>query len=249
MSCWGCWGPWSLLWSAVGVQSWGMGYVLGIIAVWGLVGLLIALIYRRSGHNLIVFATLGLVLGPLTILLFGDLRDADDTPPLIVRRGRDAPGPGLRMLVAVDEHPEGTQSAVAAARMAAPAAGSLSIVTVVDYETARAPRPADEPAPRQAHLEETAIACGAPDAELVVLAGRTDRALVRYATTVDADLLVVSSRRHHLSAILLGSTVARLARRAGVALLIGPPLETPVGTGATSTRAGHGPVRTLGRPA
>ena len=127
-----------------------MGYVLAVITAWALVGLFIALVYRRAGHSTVVFATLGLVLGPLTILLFGDLRDDDDTPAIIVRAspvGQQA-GSGLRVLLAVDENEASTLSAVAAVRMLGPSVTQLTIASVIDYETARAPRTPNEPLPR-----------------------------------------------------------------------------------------------------
>jgi len=202
-----------------------MGYVLAVLTAWALIGLLIALVYRRAGHSTVVFATLGLVLGPLTILLFGDLRDDDDVEPIVVRAGPMQVAEGMRVMVAVDENEDSTRSAAAAVRMLGPAVGELTVVSVIDFETARAPRPAAEPLPRRAHLEATAELCDVPDAALMLLAGRTDRALLAHANATGTDLLVVSNRRHRLTAVLLGSTVARLARRAGIALLIGPAPE------------------------
>lgn len=199
-----------------------MGYVLAVLTVWALIGLLIALVYRRAGHSTVVFATFGLVLGPLTILLFGDLRDDDVAEPIVVRSGEEPTDRGLRVIVAVDENEDSTRSASAAVRMLGPYVAQLTVASVIDYETARAPRQVGDPLPRQAHLEATAELCGDPAAAIVLLAGRTDRALLAHASGIEADLLVVSNRRHRLSAILLGSTVARLARQAGLAVLIGP---------------------------
>ena len=88
-----------------------MGYLLAVLAAWALMGLLIALVYRRAGHSTVVFATLGLVLGPLTILLFGDLRDDDDVEPIVVRAGPTHVAEGMRVIVADDENEESTRSA------------------------------------------------------------------------------------------------------------------------------------------
>jgi len=228
-----------------------MGYVLAVIAGWALVGLIIALVYRRAGHSTVVFATLGLVLGPLTILLFGDLRDDDDTPAIVVRAspvGGQARN-GLRVMLAVDENEASTMSAVAAVRMLGPAIERLTIASVIDYETAWAPRQSDEPLPREGHLVETAEQCGHPDAQLLLLAGRTDRALLAHANAVGTDLLVVSNRRHRWSALLLGSTVARLARRAGIAVLIGPAPELLERSAATPGRPDPLRATRLPRPA
>ena len=202
-----------------------MIYLLIFLIAWSAIGVSLALAFRRLGHNFLIYATLGVALGPLVLLLIVDAtRHGDVAPSRVLRGHRSGPGE-LDVLIGLDGSDEGLESTAAALDMVRSAVGFVRLATVLDLETARARDSFRSDEERVAHQEHARKALRWPDAELVLLGGRADRALIEYGASEGVDLIIVSHRRHHFLAILLGSTVARLARRARIALLIGPAVE------------------------
>jgi len=199
-----------------------MVYVLIFLLAWAATGVSLALLFRRLGHNFLVFATLGVALGPLVVLLIADSTRRADIVPEVIRRGRENPSGSIDVLIGLDGSDACLQSTVTAFEILRPIVRNLRLATVLDLETARAPKSFQTDEERIAHLHRAATVFDWGEPELVVLGGSADRALIDHGSNENVDLIVVSHRRHHLSALLLGSTVARLARRADLALMIGP---------------------------
>ncbi|MGI9606295.1 MAG: universal stress protein [Acidimicrobiales bacterium] len=196
-----------------------MTYVLVAIVAWIAVGLAIAVIGRRAGHNLAVFSTFGVMLGPLSLLFLARAVAQPTVPPSVRRIG--APGAGwIDVLVGVDGSPESTASATACLATLGESIRRSSIAVVLDAETAE--RPGALYSAEQAASRATAFAAFEPwDPDLVDLGGRPDWALLDHARAESFDLIVIGHPRSDLARVLLGSTASRLIESSEIPVLVG----------------------------
>lgn len=197
-----------------------MWKVLLAVAIWSSLGLLASLIFRRQGHNFLLFAGLGLWLGPFVILIMRSVSREQQLKVQVLREGAMSDG-WIDVLVGVDGSPESVASVELVIAMLAPAIRRIRIVSALDRETANAPLAFDTDNALELELRAASHAFGFDGAELAFVTGRADHALVSHAIEEGFDLIVVSCRHHRLRSRLLGSTVERLARNSGVPVLIG----------------------------
>lgn len=191
------------------------------VVIWSVIGLLAALAFRRRGHNFLMFAGLGLWLGPLVIpLMYASIRKQHSIVR-VIREGEASSG-WLDLLVGIDGTSDSLDSVRQVVAKLAPAIRRIRIVTALDPETANSPNFFDTDEALQSKLEVAALAVGFDDAELAFVSGRADRALVSHAIEEGFDMLLVSARNHRVFGTLFGSAVYRLARRAQIPVLIGP---------------------------
>ena len=203
-----------------------MSSVLVALALWSLSGLAVALWLRRQGHNLAAHSALGVGFGPLVALFHLESRRHTETTATVVGTGAPSETGGwIDVLVGLDGSDTSIASARGALAMLGGSVGRLRLSTVLDVETANRPDAFDADERLVGYLEGAATSLSAPGAELVLLTGRADVALVDHAVAEDMDLVVVAHRQHSRQALILGSTVARLARDAALPVLIGPPVE------------------------
>lgn len=200
--------------------------VLVALALWSLSGLVVAVWLRRQGHNLAAHATLGLGFGPLVALFhLESRRNVEQVVSVVDVGGPPDPDGWVDVLVGLDGSTGSIDSARGALTMLGGCIRRLRLATVLDVETANRRDAFDTDDRLVAYLHGAAEALRAPSAELVLLTGRADSALVDHAISEKMDLLVVAHRQHPGEALLMGSTVARLARSAELPVLIGPPVE------------------------
>lgn len=202
-----------------------MWTVLIAVVVWSSIGLFIALLYRRRGHNLLFYGALGIWLGPLVMLVMWSARRQQQTGVVrVLREGRPSSG-WIDVLVGVDGSIESVESVRSVIAILGRSIRRIRVVSVLDAETAKSPtffRNDDE---LEHRLRDAASRIGFPDAELALAGGRADRELVRHANEAGFDVLVVAHRAHRLGAALFGSTVERLARTSTIPLIIGPQFD------------------------
>ena len=198
------------------------------LLVWSVSGLAVAVWLRRQGHNLAAHAVLGLGFGPLVALFHLESRRNVERVVSVVDVGGPPNEDGwVDVLVGLDGSTGSIDSTGKVLDMLGGSVRRLRLATVLDVETANR-RDAFETDDRLVgYLHDAAAALSVPTAELVLLTGRADSALVEHAIDETMDLLVVAHRQHSRQALLLGSAVARLARDAELPLLIGPPVDRP----------------------
>jgi nucleotide-binding universal stress UspA family protein len=195
--------------------------LVAVAVAWCAIGTVISIWMRRRGHELFMWAYLGVVLGPLVLPLavqaIARERHVAATP---VRRAPANDG-RLGVIVGIDGSPESLAAAQSAAALLGDRIGRLTLAAVVDYDRADARSPEGR-READAHLAEAAhaiaFAFGTP--ERVTLVGLPAAALERAAVESGADLLVVGHRGRGASRALLGSVATRLASGTGVPVLI-----------------------------
>ena len=195
------------------------------VIVWSSIGLFIALLYRRRGHNFLFYAALGLWLGPLVALvMLSASRQQDATAVRVLRDGQPSSG-WIDVLVGIDGSIESVESVRRVVSMLGRSVRRIRVVSALDAETAKSPgffRNDDE---LEHRLRDAASRIGYPDAGLALVSGRADRALVQHATEAGFDALIVAHRAHRLGAAMFGSAVQRLARDSAIPLIIGPRFD------------------------
>lgn len=184
-----------------------------------------------------VLLGIGIAYGPLT-LLFLFIPEPDELKrPLLKTKSarvnranvnkRDAQSAINRdgwidVLVGLDGTPNCLTSTKSVIETLGPAVRRLQLASVLDIETASRPDAFDTDEIRLEHLKKAAVDMDR-DAELILLSGSPDVALIDHAVSRDMDLVVLGHRENLLASTFLGSTVARLARDAALPIVIGPP--------------------------
>jgi nucleotide-binding universal stress UspA family protein len=205
--------------------------LLTLAATWLGVGLLVAFVMGRNGHDPFAWWLLGTILGPLVVPLAVSAERRGAERPRQLRAGVPGRGP-VDVLVGVDGSAEAAAALATMLDLLGSRIGRLTLAAVTDLdasvehdrqlalarmqlqrqaETVQAwlsgqPRTPDEDGP------------GIPD--LVLLAGHPAAALQRLAIEGGYDLLVVGTRGAGLSKVLLGSTATALAAHAKVPVLL-----------------------------
>ncbi len=199
--------------------------VLGLIVLWSGTGLLMAWGFRRHGHNFWILAGLGLAYGPLVAAFVLNAAAPQQSVAKMVSGDDLATNPDgwLDVLVGHDGSPDSTQSALDLIALLGNAIRRLRFAGVLDFEVGASPDRFAETASIETELRSAADRTHLPHVEVVLLRGQPDAALVDHAQEEGFQLLVVVHRRQRWESNVLGSTVGRLAKSAGVPLLIGAP--------------------------
>lgn len=202
-----------------------------IVVGWVVVGTAVGFYEVRRGHWRWLWL-LGAIAGPLAIPLARQAnRDEPHVTPLLLS---DAPErsdrAGLEVLVGIDGSEDSTDAAVSIAESLGPHLGSLTLATVVDYESmVDYAGPSREPDRARAQAEAR-LTAAADDLEpllgsrpgVVVLAGKPAAALQQHANDERFDLVVVGRRGRGITKRLVGSCATELARASSVPVVIMP---------------------------
>jgi nucleotide-binding universal stress UspA family protein len=185
----------------------------------------------RLGHSPFAWGLLGLVLGPIALLLAPV--EVRNERPWWTRLASGDPGGGpVDVLVGIDGSPESAAATTAALELLSDRVGRLTLVAVTEVDDSVAghqerARLRDE-LERQAEVvrawlqEHDAIgqAKGKVTPELQLMSGPPVRTLDTIAAEDGYGLLVVGARGAGMSSVLLGSVATKLAARASVPVLI-----------------------------
>ena len=203
-----------------------------LLATFACIGVVLAIVMGRLGYSWFGWGLLGLVLGPIGLLLaLAEGRKERPWWTRLVASGDRGGGP-VDVLVGSDGSPESAAAATAALELLGGRVGRLTMVAVTDRDDSYAGR--EERLRLEAELERQAAAVrawlrkrdGAVQAtptvvpELRLVAGRPATILDTVAAEDGYDLLVVGASGAGLSSVLLGSVASRLAARASVPVLV-----------------------------
>ena len=204
--------------------------LLAVVAVWLLIGVTAVVVMARRGHQPFTWGVLGAALGPLVIpLAWRDIRREPNAPGISLAAGTGTEN-GLEVLVGIDGSEEAHTAVDTIIEMVGGRLGMCTLASVIDFEAARS---AETPQRVQAeallsreaqHFHERT---GRAPAQ-VLLPGRPASALRRYATDSGCQLLVLGSRGHGASQLVLGSVASEIVR--------GPPVPTFIVTAERSDR-------------
>jgi nucleotide-binding universal stress UspA family protein len=195
--------------------------VAGGIA-WVLIGLVVAFVMRRRGHDLYVWMVLGFILGPIAI-------------PVAIERIRfhekesagaaSTPTPervGFDMLAGLDGSEEAANALHSALALFGWDLSNVTLATVLDYDSELSP--GAEEARREAGriLEEVAESLDFSPVKTKLLFGKPDRALAEFARSGGFELIVAGARGRGASKRLFGSVTEQPVGDAKVPVFVGP---------------------------
>jgi nucleotide-binding universal stress UspA family protein len=203
-----------------------------LMVTFACIGVVLAIVMGRLGYSAFAWGLLGLLLGPIGLLLaLVEVRKDRPWWTRLVASGDRGGGP-VDVLVGIDGSPESAAAATAALELLGGRVGRLTMVAVTDLDDSYAGR--EERRRLEAELERQAVTVrswlrkrdGSVQAkptvvpELKLMAGRPATTLDTVAAEDGYDLLVVGARGAGLSSLLLGSVASRLAARASVPVLV-----------------------------
>lgn len=199
------------------------------LVVWAAAGVIIAAILARYGHNFWLFALMGLGYGPFLVLVWLKGARGQQTQSVMIRAGSTGSSAGwpddgwLDVLVGLDGSDHSVCSTRHVLETLRPAIRRVRLTSALDHEISNQPDAFSTDERRSQYLKQAANTLGYPDAEIVLLSGQPDKALLDHAEQDSFDLLVIAHRAEGIVTTLQGSTASRLVRRAEIPVLIGPP--------------------------
>ncbi len=197
-------------------------FLFGLLAAWILCGLITSFVMRRRGHDFLVWLTLGTVLGPLVVPLAVErVRREEDVNSKAV--ARDHAG-AFDMLVALDGSEESRQAMAAALGLFGGVANSVTLATVLDFDAHGTPSGTEAREDAERLLESDGSSLEHDDLQTVILYGRPDQALAKYAADNGVELIVVGSRGRGATEAVFGSVTSRLASGSTVPIFVGGKL-------------------------
>jgi nucleotide-binding universal stress UspA family protein len=198
--------------------------LLLLLAGWALVGIVTAFLMRRRGHDFWVWLALGVVLGPLIIPLAIERIRFHSAAELESRLQPTPPHEGFDLLAGLDGSEESIRAIETALDLFGSSVTSVTLVTVLDYDSASeaaGPEPREE---ARAMLEEAKRRLGSHEARTEILFGRADVALAECARTHGAELIVVGPRGHGATEAFFGSITEQLVGECEIPVYVGPTL-------------------------
>jgi nucleotide-binding universal stress UspA family protein len=202
-----------------------------LMATFVCIGFVLAIVMGRLGHSPFAWGLLGLVLGPIALLLALVAARDEPSPARLVASGVPGAGP-VDVLVGIDGSPESAAATTAALELLGGRVGRLTLVAVAEVDDSVAgrqervrlqgelERQAEAVRAWQQKLHRTVKAVRPVIPELVLRSGQPAATLDRIAAEDGYGLLVVGARGAGLSSVLLGSVATRLAARASVPVLV-----------------------------
>jgi nucleotide-binding universal stress UspA family protein len=202
-----------------------------LMATFACIGFVLAIVMGRLGHSPFAWGLLGLVLGPIALLLALVTARDERSPSQLVASGIPGSGP-VDVLVGIDGSPESAAAATAALDLLGGRVGRLTLMAVTDIDDSVAGSQAQAHLRRVLDGQAEAVRAWLRDhplpvqpeppviPELVLRSGQPAATLDRMAAEDGYGLLVVGARGAGLSHVLLGSVATRLAARASVPVLV-----------------------------
>lgn len=203
-----------------------------LMATFACIGFVLAIVMGRLGHSPFAWGLLGLVLGPIALLLaLVEVRNERPWWTRLVASGVPGSGP-VDLLVGIDGSPESAATTTAALELLGDRVGRLTLVAVTEVDDSVAGREERarlrEELERQAEavrawLQERDVPAQAQQKvvpELQLMSGPPARTLDTIAAEDGYGLLVVGARGAGMSSVLLGSVATKLAARASVPVLV-----------------------------
>ena len=210
-------------------------FIVAAIGVcWLAIGLVLAIAMGRRGHNSFGWLVVGMIMGPLGIVLAIDARRHDEQlrpAPLAPHRPSVSRRGPVDVLVGYDGSSESAAAVKAVVKLLGRRLGRLTVATVVSYgDVPHLERIARE------KLQSLAGPRSAGARQFEILHGHPSVALAQRAAEGGYNLIAVGTRGAGLSKAILGSAASELARDSKVpVLVVGAPVEATVETTVEAT--------------
>jgi nucleotide-binding universal stress UspA family protein len=176
------------------------------------IGITLAVLMGRRGHNAFEWFLVGILLGPIALpLAWGRIGSEPGTPHREIVDAAPGRGTGpVDVLVGIDGSAESETALRTAVEILGPRIGRLTLAGVTDFDYGSSQAKADTERALES-LRVMAASSTVSDPGIIMLSGRPADALTEYALRDGYQLLVVGRRGRGASKAILGSTAAQLA--------------------------------------
>jgi nucleotide-binding universal stress UspA family protein len=188
-----------------------------VIAVWLLAGVVPALLMMRRGHGSWYWVLIGIGLGPFAAPVLWERMEGDESGISGIVEAPGRRSPGASVLVALDGSASGSQAIGFVDRILDPAATSVTLVTVLDFDADTTARDA-----AAGLLEEASKALARFSPRALLVTGPALEQLLELIERENPGLVVVGARGSGLTKAVLGSVSQGLLRRSGAPVVVLP---------------------------
>jgi nucleotide-binding universal stress UspA family protein len=203
-----------------------------LMVTFACIGFVLAIVMGRLGHSPFAWGLLGLLLGPIALLLaLVEVRSERPWWTRLVASGDPGSGP-VDVLVGIDGSPESAAATTAALELLGDRVGRLTLVAVTEVDDSVAGREERDRLRQELERQAEAVRAWQQEQrrtvkavrpvipELQLMSGPPARTLDTIAAEDGYGLLVVGARGAGMSSVLLGSVATKLAARASVPVLV-----------------------------
>jgi nucleotide-binding universal stress UspA family protein len=203
-----------------------------LMVTFACIGFVLAIVMGRLGHSPFAWGLLGLLLGPIALLLaLVEVRSERPWWTRLVASGDPGSGP-VDVLVGIDGSPESAAATTAALELLSDRVGRLTLVAVTEVDDSVAGREERDRLRQELERQAEAVRAWQQEQrrtvkavrpvipELQLMSGPPARTLDTIAAEDGYGLLVVGARGAGMSSVLLGSVATKLAARASVPVLV-----------------------------
>jgi len=197
-------------------------FLILVVLAWAAIGVVVAFLMRRRGHDLFVWLVLGVALGPLVVPLAIERARFHSAAEHQSRGAPTPPHVGFDVLAGVDGSPEAINAIDTAVHLFGGKVSSVTITTVLDYDSRDTVTGRENQAAAREMLDEVADQILYEPVEKMVLFGRPDKALAEFARRSGMELIVVGARGRGATEAVFGSVTSRLVGGCEIPVFVGP---------------------------
>jgi nucleotide-binding universal stress UspA family protein len=204
-----------------------------VALVWTTIGVVVAFLMRRRGHDFFVWLVLGVGFGPLSVPL---ALDRVRSHGAVEHQSRGMPTPrhyGFDIVAGVDGSPESLDAIRSAIDLFGGRISSVTLATVVSHEARDSYTGRETQTEARQLLDEVAKQVLYDPVDKIVLFGRPEQQLSEFARTSGMEMIVVGSKGKGATKALLGSVSSALVGAVELPVFVGPALSSQATSAAT----------------
>lgn len=197
-------------------------FLILVVLIWATIGVVVAFLMRRRGHDFFVWLVLGVALGPLVVPLAIERARYHSAAEHQSRGAPTPPHVGFDLVAGVDGSQEAVDAINSALELLGGRVSSVTLATVLDYDSKDSLSGQEVQTGARELLDETAAKVAYAPVDKMVLFGRPDKAIAEFARTSGMELIVVGARGHGTTEALFGSVTGRLVGGCEIPVFVGP---------------------------
>ena len=201
-------------------------FLILVALVWAAIGVVVAFLMRRRGHDFSVWLVLGVALGPLVVPLAVERARYHSAAKHQPRGAPTPPHVGFDVLAAVDGSDESVRAIDTALTLFGGLVSSVTVATVLDFDSEASIPGLESQAAAREMLDDVADRVQYDTVHTELLFGRPDEVLAEHARTSGMELIVVGARGHGTSEALFGSVTGRLVGSSEIPVYVGSAVST-----------------------
>ncbi len=201
-------------------------FLILVALVWATIGVVVAFLMRRRGHDFSVWLVLGVALGPLVVPLAFERASYHSAAKYQSRGALTPPHVGFDVLAGVDGSDESVRAIDNALTLFGGLVSSVTVATVLDFDSETGISGLEAQAAAREMLDDVADRVQHDSVHIKLLFGRPDEVLAEYARTSGMELIVVGARGHGASEALFGSVTGRLVGSSEIPVYVGSAVST-----------------------